>query len=666
MITLTDYHFWLSFLIFFIAIFCSFYLPGFLFMQRIDKKITIQNIILAFCIGFVLWTMQGYILGYAHLRWLTYPLLLLVLIFSYKQLSEIKKSWIYVWHAIKHNKIITIIIFIGMIFQTLNMFGSGLVSNDGVHFLGSNGIDGVMHLSYIQALTTNFPTTEPGAYLLPLKNYHYWIDLNMAELSRVWRLPDSILFFQFMPLFISVITGTVTYLLMRLWSGSKNAGVWALFFLYLGGDAAYVFMLYMHHIFGFYTPAIDNGITQFLNMPHAAAKMIFTAGLIPFFYWIKTGKKKWGILMLLLFVSLVGFKIYYGLFVAFGLGLVIVGRIVVSLITQRKSKAFITHVLRQESFSMILLVVFAIIAAMIYLPPNSGSGGLLFYPLEWAKIFLGQSNLDMREWWLRMQVYVQAGNIRNIIIYDAFAIIVTLICIHGTRLLGFFPTKKLARILGWEHILFFIPGIILFHIFGLFTLQAAGSFNVFNFFVVSGVIMALFSAFLCYELMLKNAVWAKVLVLIIVLLTVPRAFYEVYAVTNTMLYNSKPEVTKDELHALQFISKNTPKDAIIQSHINNKLDTMTTYVSYYSERKTYLSGITMIASHNQPIEPFEKELKTAFTIQDEGMFANRIKKDNIKYLYIQKDPSQKTPFGQKSIHGIKVYENNSVIIYKIE
>jgi hypothetical protein len=479
-------------------------------------------------------------------------------------------------------------------------------------------------------------------------------------------IPENYIFFQFLPLFISVVTGAATFSLMRLWTKSKSAGLWALFFLYLAGDGAYLFMLYLHHIFGFYTPAIDNGITQFLNMPHAAAKMIFTAGLIPFYFWIKSSDKKWGYVMILLFVSLVGFKIYYGVFVSFGLFLLVLVRIMVSFYKQRKTKSFIIKTFKQQSFSISLLAIFGVLGALIYLPPNSGSGGLLWYPLEWPKQFLGQSNLDIREWWLHMQVYEQAKNIRDIIVYDAFAVIVGLICIQGSRLIGFLPTKRLAKLLGWEHLLFFIPGIILFHFLGLFTLQAAGSFNVFNFFVVASVVMSLFSAYLCYELTSKKNWWAIVLLFAIVLITVPRSIYEVYSVINTISNDWKPSISKDELNALDFIKKNSPKNSIIQSHLNNYLDSKTTYVSYFSERQTYLSGITMIASHNQPIEPLQKEVKTLFSITNSNEFSRRIKDDKITFLYLQKDPNQKFEFELSSQQFEKYYEDGSVIIYKIK
>lgn len=669
MYAIYDYHFWLSFAVFLIAIFSSFYLPGFHVMKLIDKKPSVRNIVLSYCVGFVLWTMQGYIFGYLNIRFATYLYVLVILIFSCKDISLIKKTHSYLYQKVKNNKLATFVIVIGMILQSLLMFGSGFLTADGIRFLGSNNVDGIMHLSYIQSMITEFPPIEPGAYQHPLRNYHYWIDLNIAELSRIWMIPPIHIFFQFLPLFISIITGVATYILMRIWTlGSKMAGLWALFFLYLGGDAAYLFMLYFKDEFGFYTPAIDNGITQFLNMPHTAAKMIFIVGLIPFYLWVKTKQRKWGLLMVGLFASLVGFKVYFGIFVGLGLGFVVLGKFWVAMAGNKSRGKFIERIkmIRKEVFSIVLLLIFVVVSFTIFLPSNSASGGLLYYPLEWPKLFLGQNNLDVREWWLRMQVYEAAGNIRNIIIYNAFAIAVTLVCIHGTRLLGLIPHKKLFKLLGLEHMLFFMPGIIVFHVLGLFTLQAAGSFNVFNFFVVSTVVMALFSGYLMYQLSLKNTVWAKTLIILVVLLTVPRPMYEIYSAANSIIKNNGALISTQELKALDYIRQNTPHDAIVQSHPNNNLDSRTPYVSYFANRQTYLTGITMIASHGQQIAPLENEINNLFTLTNANEFAKRLKKDNISYLYLQKDPMQQMSFLQDSVLFSKVYENREIIIFELK
>ncbi len=663
MYAIYNYHFMMYFIVFIISIFVSFFLPGLYIINSIDKKISVRNIVLSYCVGFVLWTGQGYVLGYLNLRWITYLYILAVLILSYKNISLIKKVHLHAFKQIKKNKLVTVVILIGMIFQSIIMFGSGFLTTDGVHYLGSNIVDGIMHLSYIESMTTAFPPLEPGAYQHSLRNYHYWIDLNISELKRIWTIPSSYVFFQYMPLFISVITGSATYILMRLWTGSKTAGLWALFFLYLGSDGAYLFMLYFKGIFGFYTPAIDNGITQFLNMPHAGAKMIFIAALIPFYLWIKTKQRSWGLLTVGLFSSLVGYKVYFGIFAGMGLGFVVMGKLFSALF--RKSRQTINEKIRSEFFSILLLILFAIVALAIYLPANSASGGLLYYPLEWPKIFLGQNNLDVRVWWLRMQVYEQAGNIRNIIIFNAYAVIVTLVCIHGTRFIGFLPQKKLYKLLGFEHMLFFIPGIITFHILGLFTLQAAGSFNVFNFFVVSTTVMAFFSAYVLYELTLRNTLWANVVILVIVLLTLPRPIYELYAVGNSIKKNDAAAISTREIDAMDYIRQNTSPNDIVQSHPKNILDSRTPYVAYFTNRQTYLSGITMIESHGQNITRLKLELNNLFELKDVNEFAKLAKENNISYLYLQKNTEQELPFSFDPPLFSRVYENDEIHVIKI-
>ncbi len=663
--TLADYHFWLGGIIFFISLFTSFYLPGFFVMRFIDKSTSVRNIALSFCIGFVIWSMQGYIFGYLHVRFLTYLYLILFFIFAIPKRKILYDNGKYLYAAIKRNMLPSSIIFIGMIIQTFFMFASGLVFNDGMYFFGANGVDGIMHLSYINALKENIPPHEPGAYLLTLKNYHYWIDLNIAELSRIWGISELHIFLQWMPPFISLMTGAATYILMYVWTKSKKASLWALFFLYLAGDAAYLLMLLLHQTFGFHMPSIDNGITQFNNMPHAAAKMIFTASLIAFYYWIKGNDKKWGVLTVALFASLIGFKVYFGLFVAFGLGLVVVGKIIKSFFRNKKKRNIVLSALMQNASSIVLFFLFLFIAAIIYFPANAGAGGLDWYPLEWPKIFLGPNNLDVREWFLRMQVYESTGNIRNIVILNCIAVIVGLICIQGTRLIGLVPTKKLAKLLGWEHLLFFIPGIMLFHILGLTTLQRSGSFNVFNFFVVAGVVMSLFTAYFCYELSLKKNWVIRIVVVLIVILTMPRAVYEVHSFITSMRTHNHMIVPMDELQALEYVRNNIPKDAIIQSHNNNALDRRTTYVSYFSDRATYLSGVDMISSHGQDIREFEKEIDMLFTLKDEDIFIKKLKKNNISYLYLQKTPQQQLSFPLYKKKLIKLFENKSVIVYKI-
>ena len=77
-----------------------------------------------------------------------------------------------------------------------------------------------------------------------------------------------------------------------------------------------------------------------------------------------------------------------------------------------------------------------------------------------------------------------------------------------------FPNFKLLKFLGWEKVLFFIPGLFLFHFLGLYTLQTAGGLNVFNFFVVGTVVLSLFSSFILGQLSESKKIFIKVVYLL--------------------------------------------------------------------------------------------------------------------------------------------------------
>lgn len=419
----------------------------------------------------------------------------------------------------------------------------------------------------------------------------------------------------------------------------------------------------------FSAPAIDNGVTQFLNMPNAIARLVFLTGLITFSYFITGWKKLWGCIALLLFASLVGIKIYYGIFVIIGTGLVYLLFFLRSFVKSIRKKqlgsslkeAFVSHWL-------LLVFLFALlgIAAVIFLPVNKNSGGLEWYPLEWPKIFLGSTGLDIGNWFLRSQNGESPYIIRNSILL--LIIVITLICIHGTRLIGLLPSKRVYKKLGWEWVIFFFPGLLIFHILGLFTLQRAGGFNVFNFFVVATVVLSLLSAMLLdtASFSLKRPVMS-ILLILLVALSIPRCISEIADAIHNMHNPTTGSVliSQDELAGLRFIREHTPKSAIVQSDPSDHWDSDTPYVSFFSERLTYLTGVGLQRTHNQPITDRQQRLQELFSMQDSPGFQTRARSDNIDYIYLKNTDEQKITFSPDPHLVEKVYQNKSITIYKI-
>lgn len=657
-----SFYFPLYLTLFFVAAYVSFYLPGALVLSN-KKYSTGLKILLPLVIGIVLWGFQGYIFGYLHLRFLTYLYLFFVLIFSLKKkiiTTEIIKES-FTW--IKRNIFPVVAIIILVILQLTPIFTSGMLYFDGVRFIGVNSTDGVMHLAFIQSIAHYFPPIEPGSYANPLTNYHYWSDLIMAEIVRIWKIPVANVFFQFFPMVLSVLTAISAYQLVRQLGFSSKAGYCAIFLLFFGGDATYVLMMFFRHELTFSTPVIDNGMTQFLNMPNAFARPIFITGILTFYLWLKEAKIFWGIITVLIFASLFGIKIYYGIFVLIGFSFVLLYKCIEGLINKQWNIIKVAKDILRSYLPFYLVFIFVSFA--IYFPPNKMSGGLGWYPLEWPKIFLGSEVLNWGDWWLRHQVYEQANNIKGILFLDTVAIVIALISIHGTRLLGFFSLLEVRKIS--PAMLFFLgPAIIIFHVFGLFTLQSSGGLNVFNFFVVTTVILSIMLA-MGIDLFFVNRKKIQIaFVIIITLLTVPRALTEIVGYSDSS-YNPKKYhlISNDEVEAFEYIRKNTKQDSIIQSHPVNPVDAETPYVSYFSDRFSYLSGVRLQITHNQPVGKRSKEMHTLFSSTDSPTFFAKAKEYNLDLIYIQKNVEQKLKFFPDKNLIKPIFENNSVIVYKI-
>src|ERR1700744_5675567 len=71
--------FWFFALIFLLASFFSFYIPGFFFIKK-PYLPSFTSIVLSIIVGIALWGWQGFIFGFMHIRWMTYIYLLLFFI----------------------------------------------------------------------------------------------------------------------------------------------------------------------------------------------------------------------------------------------------------------------------------------------------------------------------------------------------------------------------------------------------------------------------------------------------------------------------------------------------------------------------------------------------------------------------------------------------------
>lgn len=659
--SITDPIFLFFALYFLFAYLISIFLPGYVLCSFLPYKSRMITFLLANTLGIVAFGFQGFIFGFLGIRWMTYLYLFAFIIYFLLHVGNIFRSFVRVFSFKKIDFIALIFIFFGVFIQFLFVYLSGLYFASGLGFFGINAHDGILHLSFIQQIINHFPPYQPGADGLYITNYHYWSDLVMAEIVRIWHIPVMPMFFQYFPLILSALIGIAAYSVVQVWGGSRLVGYFSLFFLYFGSDAAYLFTLWFHKNWGQTVPEIDSAVTQLLNAPLVFAKLIFLASFIPLYYWIVKKEKKWAPLAVFLLASLCGFKIYFGIFAAIGFITFFFTKAIARLYKEKNIKVFV----KKEGYAVAMISLFFFLCLAIFLPVNNSSGGLFFAPLEWPRIFLSKGGIDWSDWWLRRQVYEAHNNIRNLLILDFLSIIIALPAIYGTRLLGFFPSSELRKLLRWELMMFFIPPLFIFQILGLFTLQESGGIVVYYFFVVSCVILSLFVSFLLAGWVRKNFFF-KALVFLIILLSLPRTIIDISVLyENYKMGNSATYITNDELEALSFLRITAPKDTIIQSHPTNEFDRQTPYVALFTNRRSYLGGVHILEIHNQPIKQRKKDLKAMFALRKEQKFVDAAKKMHISYIYLQKTPKQRLwfPFSGKLIKN--VFENNNVIIFQI-
>lgn len=628
---LTQLLFWLKTGLFGVALIVSWYGPGSWLLRR--RKLDLaDHYLLSFALGLVLWGVQGYLFGWLQLRFLSYAYLALSgwWLWQHRR-SELQKLAVVIEQARAIPIWLWAIVASGTVLQLLPVFGSGLVRNQKIPWYGVNAYDGIMHLAYIQELAQHFPPREPGAVGLMLVNYHYWSDLVSAELARIWQLPIMHLYFQWLPLTITLLTTLALYRLVKTYHGSTSWAVWAIIMNYAAGDLAYVLSWLFHGSWGWHIAAIDNGATQFLNVPHTFAKFLLLAAVIVLYRWWHSRQRDWAIALVLLMGTLVGFKVYYGIFMALGLSLVVAG----DWIKQR----------RPVWSSALVLAATAAVSLAIFLPVNRHAGGLFYAPLEWPKLLLGPEHLDLRIWWLRYQVYDAAQSNKGIMALNLMAVVFCLLIMHGTRLLGFLPTIKGTRAWGLPLSLFFIPGTLLFNWLGLYTLQVSGLFNVFNFFVVATIPLSLMSAYWLSTFWQWRSPLGKVLCLTVLALSLPRVLYSGWFYANAYANQTPAQsLSVADWQSLQLAKLQLPADALIQTHPYNEWNRITPAISYATNRSSYLTGAGMLETHNQPISDRQAVIKRGFTAAIPGDLAVELRQVGVTHVIMTSNPEEKLAF----------------------
>jgi len=648
---LLDILFWLYFLLFFVAIFIAFFIPGDLILRRLPLSL-FQRFVIGIILGMVLWGWQGFVFGYLGFRYLSYLYLLTVFILWVKT-SKLRERLRLPekFTSLKTNLILVVLVGIGSLIQITIVWFNGVAFNSsGLYFCCGNASDNLFHLALTNEITKHFPPFEPGMFGVLVRNYHYWSNLIVAELVRVFRLPLIATQFQYSTVFVSVFLGLSAIVFGQIIKLGKTFIVWLVLFLYFGGDLIFLLLFFLGKGLNFNMSSMEDGSKFLANPPRAFSIIVFFAGISLLILWIKKKDLRTGLLMALLLGSLIGFKVYTGIFALSGLAILGI------------------YFLVKRNFRMLLpLIITLVISIIIYLPVNKGAGGLYLTGFWLFENFIVQPTLGLEHLELARRIFIEHRNWIRVFQSELIFFSLFVFSIFGSKLIGLLQSKKSLSLLPRELNIFLISGIIISAFTGFFFQQRSGGANTFNFLVSVFIFGSIYTSLACFYWLgrIKNRSLKWFFILLIILFTIPRVVVEWKNNINNILSHKGFIIENAELEGLDFLRKKTDRNSIV--FVDNRkfpMSNTSPYISFLTDRPIFLSGLGILNSHGIDISERLK-LAQIVVVSREVEIVKKVLLDNkIKYILMSAQdelPTERTAYFFKN-----VFQNQRIKILEID
>jgi hypothetical protein len=621
-----------------------FILPGFVISRRL---------LLSIPLGMALFSVVAYILAWLRmdiLLWLI-PLIALIAGFYWRVRPNkiyLEKTDLFAW----------CIVAVGSVSWLLTQVKNGLLFNYGFGYWGPNGHDGIWHLQLISALTQKVP---PGNFIFAgqqLENYHYFYDLVIAQMIKLFGVDPQNILFRFFPLLLSLGIGLMAYHLVVLlarkldysWSRSKLAGLLSLFFIYFGGSFGWMISFIRSGSFGGETTFwAQQSISTLLNPPFASSILLLFAGFYIYYQFDfnqKTEALKKGLWLILIWGTLIEFKAYGGILLLIALGLVSALKLV-----------------KFRWWFLAMSIPVAGLSLLVFWPNNSSSDSLISFSPFW--LVRTMLEFEDRLFWPRLLLTMQSGVWYKEWAAYAIGIGIFVIGNLGLRLFAFTDLRP-YRTFGLMSLIS-LAGFIL----PMLYLQTGTNWNIVQFFYYSLMIQALITGLVLAKWILKLPKFlAGIIVIVIVLLTVPTSLN-----TLSQYLPKRPpaKLATAEIEALKTLSEKpvgTVLSPVYDERLNAKFAAPkplfayapTSYVSAFSHQPSFLADAINLEILN--IDSLPRVNTTREILKGNNNSAELIRKNNIKYLYIPKKTNLKVDEGKLGVE--KLFENDEAVIYQVK
>ncbi len=647
--SLSDPIFWLQFLYFFFGVFVAFYIPGFLLLRNIYLP-KIFHISLSITTGLALFAFQGYIFGYLQIRYLTYLYLFVCIgiwLFSKRKKRKNEYDGRY-----RIGKYAWVIIIIGSIMQLSTIWFTGMIIDDTAFFCCGDSNDNIIYGSLSQKIIHSIPPEHPGLTGEIFYNYHYWSNIVVGEMSRVFGLPVFQTQFQFSTVLIAPLTGILFLSLIWILGGSNSLGTWTLFFFYFGSDAVYWLITLLKSAPMFSMSSLEDGAGFLANYPRAMAVMVGLASMTMLFYTRKKPAKLAMIITALLFSMIVGTKIYIAFFMFVGLFCLAVFDLI-------KHKSIT---------SLIIGFITSVIVMPIYLRTNAGAGGLYYLGFWRAQNFIVQPWLNLFRLEQARIIYEADNKWIQVMCYNILFTVIYVVSIFGTKVIALFNSGKSLRQLPPEIHVFLIPSIIISFILGFFYNQVTGDSNTFNFLVSVFIFLSIYAALVMNQIFQKKKnILFTACALIIFILTIPRPIYRTYKNITGIINKKSFSISKNILDASKAIRRETKtSDTFLVNQKYFIFDKNGSVFSLLTDRPMYFSGESVFEMVKvKPGEVEKRKEASSVIFGSYNIIKVALYLKNNPVTYIIDGPMTRRESTQSASFLKTVYKNSGVRVRKV-
>ncbi len=625
------------------AVIIACYIPASVILKRFFSQHTFfEKFIIYTTLGLIFWAYQGMIFGYLGMRWLSYIYLLVFFIaWRPRQLLSFRRPFIHV-----RLDIILFLIFVFGIFGQVNRFiPTGFIFPKGIHIFTAASDDAFWHAALTNQLVRRFPPNEPGLNGVRVYNYHYWSNLVNAEFVRVFRLPLLTTQFIYSSILLSFLLGGLAFVLSRTLHFSKFGIYIAVYLQYFASDVIYLISFITTRRFEFGVHPLEDGTMFFENPPRAFSFVAVLLGVILLLKYIKTKQILLGLLISLVFGSIIGFKVHTGIMI---LGAV-AGLSMFSFLKRDWKTAF---------FCFLTVGI----ALLVYFPVNSKSGLPVFVPFEMTRMFAVQDKLHLSFLELRRRVYAESFNFFGSLRMDIVMFIIFLVAQFGIRNLGWLGLKKSFSVLGKPIFVFLISGILLATLFGTLFIQPVAGADIFNSYLAASLFLWIFTIIVINHWITSRYSIIKIfLIAVIAVVTIPRWIYKT-SFDDRLSSAYKPFILTSELTAMRFMQDHTKQSSVILVFNAGTWDSMFPYVSIFTNRDMFLSGQTILARHGIPFSKRTDTVEKIVSGDNPEITETLLKENAIDFLYFYGNP--KLSKGLSGQHVKKIFQNDTNTIYQ--